>query len=163
MYQTAVVLTCTRLVFWHRQGPTLLVDFLPGLSCLLYDWIQRLNYFFLFPLQLSKSFLSLMKDGFLSLKDRPSFLESSDDVDIFADLALLDQRQDSLIEFIGLDGILLMKRVESNLLRQDIRLLLGKLWFGDEMLANCPACPSNDSIRFGLLEGVFELRDLFIL
>ena len=104
-----------------------------------------------------------MKDGFLSLQDRSSFLESSDDVDIFAYLALLDQRQDSLIEFIGLDGILLVKGVESNLPRQDIRLPLGKLGLCDQMLANCPACPSDDPIRFGLLEGVFELRDLFIL
>jgi hypothetical protein len=68
-----------------------------------------------------------MENGFLGLQNRPSLLKSSDYVHVLANLTLLQQGEQPLLQLVCLYGVSLMKGVQTLLLRHDIWLLFGKL------------------------------------
>ena len=101
-----------------------------------------------------------MKNGLLSLKNRPALLKCSNNIHIFAYFPLLKKRKNSLIQLKSFDSIPLMQRVESDISRQNIRFSSDIFGLGDKLLANSSSTLGYEFAGLSLFEGISDHRDL---
>jgi hypothetical protein len=154
-------------LFWHRDRPMLLVNrlieihFINFLYILLYRALRdRLRTFL--SVQLSKPLLALVKDCLLRLQHRFTLFEGSDYVYVLTDLPLLDQRIQSLLQFVRLYRILLSQRVQSDLTWKDVRPAFGKFGFGPSVTANGPSLILYNFRGLHLFESAPNVRNFFL-
>lgn len=114
----------------------------------------------LLPIKFCESFLALVKDGLLGLKDRSALLKGCYNIDILADLALFNQRQQPLVKFIRFDCVFLAERVESDFLGKDIGAAFAKSRFDDRLVSHRSPRVIDEFARLQLLEGAPKLRHL---
>ena len=75
----------------------------------------------------------------MSLQNGIAFLECGNNIDVFADFALLDEVKHSLLEFVGFYRIFLVEGIPTHLFRKDLGFTPDELRF-HIFLTPCAPC-----------------------